>query len=82
MELKLDSILIGKILAGVMVVIAVISAIVGAASTRSGGFDIFLYRLAGPLGIGFLIFMVTEVLAHLQRNAPPESGAEETADAA
>lgn len=82
MELKLDSILIGKILAGVMVVIAVISAIVGAAGTRSGGFDIFLYRLASPLGFGFLIFMVTEVLAHIQRNAPSESGTEGSGEAA
>lgn len=82
MELKLDSVLIGKILAGVIVVLAIVSAIVGAASTRSGGFDLFLYRLAGPLGIGFLIFMVTEVLAHLKGNSPSESGGEGSDDAA
>ena len=36
MELKLDSVLIGRILAGVVIVLAVISATVGAAGARSG----------------------------------------------
>ena len=36
MELKLDSVLIGRILAGVVILLALVSAIVGAAGARSG----------------------------------------------
>ncbi len=62
MEIKLDSVLTGRILAGVVIFLAVVSAIVGAAGARSGGFDLFLARLALPLGVGILIIAATEVL--------------------
>lgn len=75
MELKLDSVLIGRILAGVVIFLAVVSAIVGAASVRSGGFDLFLARLATPLGVGFLIIVATEILRTLDK--PPGQGEEE-----
>ena len=62
MQLKLDSVLTGRILAGAVIVLAVVSAIVGAAGARSGGFDLFLARLAPPLGLGILIIAATAVL--------------------
>ena len=66
MEIKLDSVLIGRTLAGVVILLALVSAIVGPASARSGGFDIFLARLATPLAVGFLIIVATEILGALQ----------------
>lgn len=62
MEIKLDSVLTGRILAGVVIFLAVVYAIVGAATARSGGFDLFLARLAPPLGVGVLIIAATAVL--------------------
>ena len=52
MNLKLDSVLIGWVVAGVVIIIAVASAIVGAAGARSGGFDLFLARLLPRWGWG------------------------------
>lgn len=78
MEIKLDSILIGRILAGVVIVLALVSAIVAAAG-RDGGFGPFLAGLTTPLGVGFLIIMVTEILRTMER--APDEGGEETADA-
>ena len=75
MELKLDSVLIGRILAGVVVLLALVSAIVGAASARSGGFDLFLWRLTTPLGVGFLIIVATEILRVLDKG-PDDNGRE------
>ena len=74
MELKLemDSVLVGRILGGVVILLAVVSAIVGAASARSGGFDLFLWRLTTPLGIGFLIIVLTEILRAM--NGEPQDG--------
>lgn len=76
MELKLDSVLIGRILAGVVIVLALISAIVGAAGARSGGFDLFLWRLATPLGVGFLMIVATEILRVLDKGPDGEGGEE------
>ena len=77
MEIKLDSILVGRVLAGVVILIALLSAIVGAVSARSGGFDIFLARLVTPLGVGFLIIVATEILRVLNENREDPSGAAE-----
>ena len=76
MELKLDSVLIGRILAAVVILLALVSAIVGAASARSGGFDLFLYRLTTPLGVGFLIIVATEIRRVLDKG-PDGKGGEE-----
>ena len=67
MEINLDSVLIGRLMAGVVSFLAVISAIVAAAGARSGGFDLFLERLTTPLGVGFLIIVATEILRALDR---------------
>ena len=77
MELKLDAVLIGRTLAGVVILLALVSAIVGAAGARSGGFDLFLWRLTTPLGVGFLIIVATEVLRVLDKG-PDDSGGEDT----
>lgn len=62
MEIKLDSILVGRTLAVVVILLAAVSASVGAAGARSGGFEVFLVRLAPPLGVGILIIAATVVL--------------------
>ncbi len=62
MQLKLDTVLIGWVLAGVVIALALVSAIVGAAGARSDGFDQFLTRLLPPLGVGLLIVAATAVL--------------------
>lgn len=62
MELKLDGVLLGRVLAGVVIVLGVVSAIVGAAGARSGGFDLFLERLAPPLAVGTLIIFAAGFL--------------------
>ena len=76
MELKLDAVLIGRALGGVVILLALISAIVGAVSARGGGFDLFLYRLTTPLSIGFLIIVATEILRALDSggNGPGDAG--------
>ena len=74
MELKLDSVLIGRILAGVVILLALVSAIVGAAGARSGGFDLFLARLTTPLGVGFLIIVATEILRVLDKGPDGDGG--------
>ena len=74
--MKLDSVLIGRILAGVVILLALVSAIVGAAGARSGGFDLFLWRLTTPLGVGFLIIVGTEVLRVLDKG-PDGAGGED-----
>ena len=79
MELKLDSVLIGRILAGVVILLALVSAIVGAAGARSGGFDVFLWRLTTPLGVGFLIIVATEILRLLDRGPDDNGGKEPSA---
>ena len=48
----------------------------GAVGALSGGFDIFLWRLTTPLGVGFLIIVVTEVLRVLDRE-PDGAGGED-----
>ena len=61
MELKLDAVLVGRILGGVVIFIALLAAIVWAASARSNQFAIFLSTLATPLGLGSLIILVAEI---------------------
>ncbi len=62
-----------------VIFLAVVSAIVEAATARSGGFDLSLGRLATPLGLGFLILMATEVLRVLDK--APDLGEEESGNA-
>ena len=61
MEIKLDLVLIGRILAGVVIVLAVLSAIVGAVQVRSAAFSVFLDLLVTPLALGIVIALATEM---------------------
>ena len=70
MEIKLNAVLIGRILGGVVIFLALLSGIAGAVSTRSGAFDIFLLRLATPLALGCLILVVTELVRVLEERSP------------
>ena len=79
MEIKLDAVLIGWGLAGVVIILAVVSAGVGAADARSGGFGAFLGLLAPPLGVGILIIAATIVLkGMLERRGAPERAPADT----
>ena len=79
MELKLDLVSIGRIMGGVVILLAVVSAIVGASSARTGGFDLFLWRLTTPMGIGFLIIVLTEILQAVSSGSQ-EGGEDPPAD--
>ena len=71
MELKLDAVLLGRALGGVVIFLALISAIVGAVSARAGGFDTFLAFLAPPLAVGILIIVATGWLKAAQERPSP-----------
>ena len=74
MHLKVNAVLMGWVLGGVVIALAMVSAIVGAVGARSGGFDLFLARLAPPLGVGFLFIVATEILRVLDKGPDGEGG--------
>ncbi len=67
MEVKanIDTVLLGRILAGIIIVAAFIYSIY--AATEYNGFWAFLSSIMLPLAVGFLIIMVTEVLREMQQ---------------
>jgi predicted phage tail protein len=69
MEIKanVDAVLIGRILAGIIIVFSFIYSVKAATEEFSGGFWAFLVLFITPLAIAFLIIMVTEVLRELRR---------------
>ncbi len=73
METKTDPVLIGRILAGAVIAVALLSALLWAVAGRQSGFSMFLDRLVIPMGVGFLIFVATEILRVLTK-AQEESG--------
>ena len=63
---SVDSVVVGRVLAGI--VIAVSFAFGNRLSVEADGHSwSFLYVVSGPMGIGFLIIMVTEVVRELRR---------------
>ena len=67
MEIKLDSakvdaVVVGRILAGIVIAIAFANSIYWATAALSNGFWVFLSHLAVPLGVGFLIVVMTEIV--------------------
>jgi hypothetical protein len=56
---KVDSILVGRVLGGVVIGIALINGIYWG---TKGGFWAFLGTIDTPMGIGFLIIVATEIL--------------------
>ena len=67
MEVKanIDTVLLGRILAGVIIVITFVYGIYSA--TQFNGLWSFLSAITLPLGVGFLIIMVTEVVKEMQQ---------------
>jgi hypothetical protein len=67
MEIKanVDAVLIGRILAGIIIVFSFVYSVKAAVSYD--GFWSFLLGFITPLAIAFLIIMVTEVLRELRR---------------
>ena len=73
MELKanVDTVLLGRILAGVIIAITFVYGIY--AATEFNGFWAFLSAIILPLAVGFLIIMVTEVVRELQQHRKQDS---------
>ena len=73
MEVKanIDAVLLGRILAGIIIVITFIYGIY--AATEYNGFWAFLSAITLPLAVGFLIIMVTEVLKEMQQRGKQDS---------
>ena len=73
MELKanVDTVLLGRILAGVIIAITFVYGIY--AATEFNGFWYFLSAITLPLAVGFLIIMVTEVVRELQQHGKQDS---------
>ena len=73
MEVKanVDAVLVGRILAGIIIVAAFIYSIY--AATEYNGFWAFLSSVMLPLAVGFLIIMVTEVLREMQQRGKQDS---------
>ncbi len=77
MEIKLNEVLIGRILGALVILVAIVSAIVGAATE---GFDASMHRLATPLGLGSLILVVTELVRVVEERGKRTSDAASPAD--
>ena len=73
MELKanVDTVLLGRILAGVIIAITFVYGIYTA--TEFNGFWAFLSAITLPLAVGFLIIMVTEVVKEMQQHGKQDS---------
>ena len=73
MEIKtnIDTVLLGRILAGIIIVLAFVYGIY--AATEFNGFWAFLSAITLPLAVGFLIIMVTEVLKEMQQRGKQDS---------
>ena len=73
MEVKanVDTVLLGRILAGVIIAITFVYGIYGA--TEFNGFWSFLSAITLPLAVGFLIIMVTEVVKEMQQHGKQDS---------
>ena len=73
MEVKanIDAVLLGRILAGIIIVITFVYGIY--AATEYNGFWAFLSAIRLPLAVGFLIIMVTEVLKEMQQRGKQDS---------
>ena len=73
MEVKanVDTVLLGRILAGVIIAITFVYGIY--AATEFNGFWAFLSAITLPLAVGFLIIMVTEVVKEMQQHGKQDS---------
>ena len=64
----------GRILGGAVILLAAVSAVVGAIGARSGGFDLFLWRLTPPLAIGLLIIAAPVALKGIRSGRARRQG--------
>jgi uncharacterized membrane protein len=73
MEIEVDSILAGRILGGTVIGVGLIYSILAAVGDdvfERNAFEIFLGAFVVPLGVGFLIIVMTEVLKVLGQSKP------------
>ena len=77
MEINLNEVLIGRILGVFVILIAIVSAIVGAATD---GFDSSMHRLATPLGLGCLILVLAELVRVVEERGKGTSNAADDDD--
>ena len=81
MEIKanIDSVLVGRVLAGIIIVLGFIVAIWTGADAQRGGFRIFLGQLIDPIFYASLIIILSEAIKTL-RSRGKEAGEENAAD--
>ena len=68
MEVKanLDAVLVGRILAGVIIVMSFAYSVKAAVSAHSDGFWVFVGAWETPLALAFVVIMATEILRELR----------------
>ena len=80
MEIKanLDSVLVGRILAGLVMAIGFITAIRAGADAQRDGFRIFLQQMITPLSFGCVLIILSEGLKHLRSRDRNQDDGDET----
>ena len=74
---KVDSVLIGRVLAGLIILLGLIVAIWTGADAQRDSFRIFLTEMITPLSFGFVLIMLSEGLKCLRSAEEEENGDEE-----
>ena len=68
MEIKadVDSVLIGRVLAGLIILIGLVVSVWAATDANRDGFWVFLLTMISPLSFGFVLVILSEGLKHLK----------------
>ena len=74
---KVDSVLVGRGLAGLIILLGLIVAIWAGTEAQRDGFRIFLTGMITPLSFGFVLIILSEGLKCLRSLEEEENGDEE-----
>ena len=74
---KVDSVLVGRVLAGLIMLLGLIVAIWVGIEAQRDGFRIFLTGMITPLSFGFVLIILSEGLKCLRSLGEEENGDEE-----
>lgn len=74
---KVDSVLVGRVLAGLIILLGLIVAIWAGAGAQRDGFRIFLTGMITPLSFGFVLIILSEGLKCLRSLEEEEDGYKE-----
>lgn len=69
---KVDSVLVGRVLAGLIILLGFIAAVWGGVDAQRDTFRIFLTGMVIPLSFGFVLIILSEGLKWLR--SPEEKG--------